>query len=208
MKKGFTLVELAIVLIIIGIILVSAIKSFEIIRNARAKRILSQVVVLVDAQNRFYERMNRYAGDSDNDGGIDYQTLNQTADNINDAAANSKDVDFPFNELKQLSIISTETNATHASIAEGGPAYYASYRVNNIPYNVVVIRNAPCITAFQMELSLDKNQPNAANSLATGRVRWVANAGVLANAGTWVAANVCANNNNNTNILYLFDRVQ
>jgi len=87
MKKGFTLIELAIVMVIIGIILSSAIKATEIVKNARAKRILSQVTVLVDAQHQYYEKTGRYAGDLDNDGDIDYATLNSTAGTFANAAA-------------------------------------------------------------------------------------------------------------------------
>ncbi|MGD9809144.1 MAG: prepilin-type N-terminal cleavage/methylation domain-containing protein [Deferribacterales bacterium] len=206
MRKGFTLVETAIVLIIIGIIVAGAIKTVTMVDNARAKRILSQVVVLVDAQNQYYERTFRYAGDTNNDGGIDYTTLNASYATFNSAGSG---IHTAFNELIQLGIFNDESDAT---LASGGPAYYARYNnANNVPINIVVIRNVPCLTAFQMEINLDKNQPSDANGIGSGRVRWFStNAAnnIVTATGAWTAGNICGNGTGNTNVMYLFDRLQ
>ena len=193
-------------LIIIGIILAAAVKSLEILDNARAKRILSQIVVLADAQNQFYERTFRYAGDTNNDGGIDYTNPNATYN----AFDTTSGINTAFDELKKLDILGSEKNIKYATLANGGPAYYASYRVNSIPINILAIRNVPCLTAFQMELNLDKNQPGTANSIGTGRVRWfsVNNANsIKTGSGAWTASDICGSGTGNTNIMYLFDRI-
>ena len=62
-KRGFTLIEMAIVLVIIGFIVGIVIKGTALIDNARAKRVMTDAITLADAQNSFYERNQRYAGD-------------------------------------------------------------------------------------------------------------------------------------------------
>jgi len=217
MKRGFTLVELAIVLVIIGIILGSALKATEIIKDAKAKKNITQITKLVDAQHQYFERTGRYAGDSDNDSKINHTTIssNSYPDEANTTTVT--DMDYPFQELEDMGILSAEANSSHASLTEGGPAYYAGYEYtdagtgNTYVYNMVVIRQVPCLTAFQMEISLDKNQPDDSGSAGTGRVRGFNPDGdaVLTDTTAWTTntANVCADDVDRlTNIVYLFDR--
>jgi prepilin-type N-terminal cleavage/methylation domain-containing protein len=207
MKKGFTLVELSIALIIIGLILGSAIKATEMITTAKAKRVLSQVTMLVDAQYTYYERMGAYAGDANNDNLIDFATLNSVVGDI-DNAGTGADIDAPFSALEGLDILPTQANTLHAALIVGGPAYFASVSnaVDNEYFNVLVLRSVPCEVAFQMEMHMDKNQPDTAGSAGTGHVRGIANATALQGATvTWTAANICASDpDTNTDIAYIF----
>lgn len=212
MKKGFTLTELAIVLVIIGIILSGALKSAEIIKDAKARKNITQITSLADAQHEFFERTGRYGGDSDNDGLINHSTINSNTapDEANITAA--ADMDFAFAELEQMGILSDQNNSIHASLTDGGPAYYAGVEVtdadsgNTYIYNVLVIRQVPCLTAFQMEMSLDKNQPDDTDSASTGRVRYIDGDALLAE-GEWTASDICADNTDTvTHIAYLFDQ--
>ena len=57
--KGFTLVELAIVLVIIGIILGAVLKGQELINNAKTKRVYNQVREVTAA---IYTYMDKYGG--------------------------------------------------------------------------------------------------------------------------------------------------
>jgi len=75
-RKGFTLIELAIVLVIIGIIIGAVIKGQDLIENARIKKFEAKVKQWETAQWTFYDRKGRFAGDGnangtigDNDGG-------------------------------------------------------------------------------------------------------------------------------------------
>ena len=68
-EKGFTLIELAIVLVIIGIILGAVLKGQDLIAGARAKKFI------MDAGKKWeigawthFDRMGRFPGDSDSDG--------------------------------------------------------------------------------------------------------------------------------------------
>jgi prepilin-type N-terminal cleavage/methylation domain-containing protein len=61
--KGFTLVELAIVLVIIGIILGAVLKGQELIFNAKVKRLVSQTKEMMAALYTYYDKYGYYPGD-------------------------------------------------------------------------------------------------------------------------------------------------
>jgi len=63
MKKGFTLIELAIVLIIIGLILGMVFKGKQLIESAKVKHLAAQYNKILAAVNTFYERYGFYPGD-------------------------------------------------------------------------------------------------------------------------------------------------
>lgn len=67
-SRGFTLIELAIVLIIIGIILGAVLKGQDLIENARIKQFITKVRAWEIAQWNYYDRKGRFAGDTNNDG--------------------------------------------------------------------------------------------------------------------------------------------
>ena len=62
-EKGFTLVELAIVLVIIGIIIAGIIKGQEMINNAKIKRAYSAQKEIAAAIYTYYDRYGKYPGD-------------------------------------------------------------------------------------------------------------------------------------------------
>ena len=68
--RGFTLVELAIVLVIIGLILGAVLKGQDLIMNARAKQFVSRVKAWEIAQWTFYDCRGRFAGDQGTSGVI------------------------------------------------------------------------------------------------------------------------------------------
>lgn len=61
--KGFTLVELAIVLIIIGILLGAILKGQELVDNAKIKRAVSDMNSIFVAYNGYIDRYQRKPGD-------------------------------------------------------------------------------------------------------------------------------------------------
>ena len=62
-KKGFTLIELAIVLIIIGLILGMVFKGRQLIDNMKVKQIITQYNKIYNAMLIFYERYGFWPGD-------------------------------------------------------------------------------------------------------------------------------------------------
>lgn len=68
--KGFTLIELAIVLVIIGIILGAVLKGQDLIQGARSKQFVSKTKAWELAQWQYMDRKGRFAGDGNKDGRI------------------------------------------------------------------------------------------------------------------------------------------
>lgn len=67
-KKGFTLVELAIVLVIIGLILGAILKGQSLIQNAKVKRVKQDVDSIVAAVFGYQDKYGYLPGDDPNDG--------------------------------------------------------------------------------------------------------------------------------------------
>ena len=213
--KGFTLVELAIVLVIIGIIITMAIRGLGLIENSRGKKVAADVTVFVDAQNKFIERTGRYAGDSDDDGIIDFQTLNSAiSDNT---SGNSGDADFAFDELKNLGFLPSGTpNSQLSSTQRGGYMYFAGTTItdsagNSVPMNMVVLRNVECAAAFALEISVDSDTPASDNGASTGKIRRLS--GNAFAGASWTASDGdCVSDgkvtgSNTTNVAYIFSGI-
>jgi len=69
-NKGFTLVEMAIVLVIIGIILGAVIKGQDLVDAAKSKQFISKIKGWEIATNVFFDRKGRLPGDEDRNGVI------------------------------------------------------------------------------------------------------------------------------------------
>ncbi len=65
-RDGFTLVELAIVLVIIGIILGAVLKGQELITNAKIKRLYNQQREIFAAVYTYYDKYQKFPGDDNN----------------------------------------------------------------------------------------------------------------------------------------------
>ncbi len=65
-EKGFTLIEIAIVLIIIGLILGMVFKGRQLIDNAKVKSLEANYNKIITAVNIFYDRYGFYPGDGCN----------------------------------------------------------------------------------------------------------------------------------------------
>ena len=65
-QKGFTLVEIAIVLVIIGLLIGGVLKGQSIIQNAKVKRVVKSADELRAAIYTFYDKYGVYPGDEAN----------------------------------------------------------------------------------------------------------------------------------------------
>jgi prepilin-type N-terminal cleavage/methylation domain-containing protein len=69
-SKGFSLIELAIVLVIIGIIVAAILKGQDLLFNSRTKQIVSTANAWKVAAYGYMDRNNRFPGDSGRNGNI------------------------------------------------------------------------------------------------------------------------------------------
>lgn len=74
-QRGFTLVELAIVLVIAGIILVAVLKGTDSINKGKVERMVSDLRGLQSTVLEFQKRNGRLPGDCNNDGRIGYVAI-------------------------------------------------------------------------------------------------------------------------------------
>lgn len=73
--KGFTLIELAIVLVIIGLIVGAVLKGQDLIDNAKAKKFISKARAYEVSQWTYLDRKGVFAGDDDKNGRIGDTTV-------------------------------------------------------------------------------------------------------------------------------------
>jgi prepilin-type N-terminal cleavage/methylation domain-containing protein len=171
-QRGFTLLELAIVLVIIGIILGAILKGQELINNAKAKRLLNDTKGLATLQYTFYDRYGRFAGDCNNDGVIDYDADAAATPNTfttttygfcyNPTATGGpqaqNDPNKQWEELGQAQLISFSNAREVARNPYNGALYSAKVQdanANNVFYNVVVATQVPCYAAKVVDQAID-----------------------------------------------------
>lgn len=70
-QRGFTLIEIAIVMVIIGILMGAILRGQEMIKNAKEKNFFTKIRLVASAQFSYLDRLGRYAGDSNSDGIIE-----------------------------------------------------------------------------------------------------------------------------------------
>ena len=183
-QRGFTLVELAIVLVIIGIIIGAVLKGTEMINNSRAKRVQNDMRGLEAAIWTFYDRRGTFPGDINGDGIIDYELPSQAP-----TYATASDADRPWNDLKSQAILPNIPNNLLAKHTFNSYFAIGNYTVSNVDYNAIAIYNIPSFAAQMIDTSID-GTVNA----AAGRVRGL-------NVSSWPQ-----NPQELTHLVYYFDR--
>ena len=79
-QAGFTLIELAIVLVIIGIIIGAVLKGQDLVENGRHKRLGAEIKQWEVLIWTYFDREKRFPGDSDSDGTMGESTENPKSD--------------------------------------------------------------------------------------------------------------------------------
>ncbi|MDD2851532.1 MAG: prepilin-type N-terminal cleavage/methylation domain-containing protein [Desulfuromonadaceae bacterium] len=100
--KGFSLIELAIVLVIIGIIVIAILKGNDLLFNSRTKQFVSTANAWKISAYAYMDRRNRFPGDSSRNGYIGDETTpvdEQTSPNTATDEIATKLSDVPVNPV-------------------------------------------------------------------------------------------------------------
>lgn len=133
-NKGFTLVELAIVLVIIGLLLGALLKGTELFTNSNIKRLTADIEHIRTAYYSFYDRTNVLP---------DQAQVGQITSAL--ASANSTS-DF-FGVLASQGFIASQTPVPPQSLATSYEAYYvADQAAADLNNAVIASVNQLCVT--------------------------------------------------------------
>ncbi|ODA43382.1 hypothetical protein THER_1890 [Thermodesulfovibrio sp. N1] len=206
-NKGFTLVELAIVLVIIGIILGAVLKGQDLINNAKAKRLINDTKGLVALAYTFYDRYGRFPGDCDNDGDVNYATLTGVTPSSFSATpspafcypppSGAAAADQQWNELLRAQLIGG-TPRDNAKNQFNGAVYFAGPSIGGVNYNVIINRQIPCYAAKMFDQTID-----GALDAGVGYVREVSGGTIRIATNAWTN---CATEQTLVDVAYFFDK--
>ncbi|GAB4389898.1 MAG: prepilin-type N-terminal cleavage/methylation domain-containing protein [Thermodesulfovibrionales bacterium] len=205
-QRGFTLVELAIVLVIIGIILGAVLKGQALIDNAKAKRVQDDMKGLEAMIWTYFDRSNRLPGDCDMDGVIEYNTPNNTTGTTpsnntdpttDDCSAGAEgNVNRAFSDLRVAQIAPYgQPNINFATHKASGLVNIGMDTVAGTNYSAIFLYGLPTWMAKMIDVSVDGVEDGAA-----GRVRRHDTAD---GGAAWPAA---SSNGTPVTVTYYFDR--
>lgn len=143
-QKGFTLIELSIVLVIIGIILGAVLKGQDLINNARAKKVVQWEKQWETAIWTYMDRMGRFPGDG-SAGAPDGIIGNNASDNS--AATDITNANFINTPPNSLTI-----GSYNYYLYVGNDGGYNSTGSPGTTKNVIIIcKTATCSAAFSTD---------------------------------------------------------
>ena len=227
-QGGFTMVELAIVLVIAGIILVAALKGTDMINKAKIERTVQDIRGIQGMIFEHEKRTGRLAGDCNGDGiiGVTPATLQLVRlggtaydDNASPTAgtgpacANSgsaeTDLNTPWKDLRKANIVDPGRINRQITKNQTNNFYgIGSWDINNAPSNVITVYDIPLWMAKGIDVAIDGAgvagvAPETAG--ATGRVRLLHDgATATASGANWPTGS--ANDDQLVSIFFQFDR--
>lgn len=169
-SKGFTLVELAIVLVIIGIILGAVLKGQELINNAKMKRAYNDVRGVTAG---IYTYMDKYGlklpGDDNNIAGRGAGWAAGTGGTLGNGLIEGETIVTMFtcaagatteacrlwDHLKRSNILTGAINSTNPANAYGGTVGVANIAVSGLTANWIGMSNIPSNVAQQIDIQYD-----------------------------------------------------
>lgn len=207
-QKGFTLIELAIVLVVIGLILGAVLKGQDLINNAKAKRAITDAQGLSAMAHLFLDRYGRLPGDCDSDGDVNYATLNSATTAFGAAAApafcyppstGAANANQQWNELIQAQLQSSAAPRDLAKNSFGGAKYLANFLTGGVNYNVVILTDIPCYAAKALDTNIDGSIDAGLGNI---RIVTAANA-VQLTTNAWTA---CTTEQTVVDVAYFYDK--
>lgn len=156
-KAGFTLVELALVLVIIGLLITGVLKGEALIRNAKVKNVVNQKDSLTAAFYTYYDRYNYYPGDCPV-ANIPTQGHTDPAANAGNGQIDAGEVNVLFQDLSLAQIINggyTGVAGSAPTNAFGGTALIQYTTAPAINANCVIFNQIPPDVAQEIDRKYD-----------------------------------------------------
>lgn len=172
-QKGFTLVEMAIVLVIIGLLLGGVLQGQSLIRSMRVKDIVATAKDLSIASQQFKDRYRYLPGDwSYTPNEIPNVTVGGNGSGIINTVTESNNV--PVHLFNAGFIRSTQLQSHYGTVRVLGNIAAAGSVVaggsNPIPatvLNIIEFANLPCDVAVEVDLKLDDGDITRGTSRAS-----------------------------------------
>lgn len=189
-EKGFTLIEMAIVLVIIGIILGAVMKGQDLIENARHKKLTTQTQHFETLTWAFLDRKGYFPGDSAKTGKI-------SGDVKTDLSVNARFLDAPQDN----------------KLVIGSYTFYYFFGNDGTKNIITICKSSDCQTFTNEELAYAEAFDTAIDGSADGilgRVQGSNTAPTLTGSASWVATLAAMPSTSFTTatraVVYYFDR--
>ena len=220
-QGGFTLIELAIVMVVIGILLGALLTGQQIIDNARGKQLLADIKGMEAYAWMYYDRKGVFPGDCDGDGLIGDLIVPANSAAGDPAAANTLDAvaaapttldcsagesaDAAVADLRTEKLLAFDATKTNGEVGTHSANGQMSF--GTITNAAAVSRNA--ITFWEVPLwmaqMIDANIDGSVDGLL-GRVRTIDNTAVTGAQGDaidWPASTAAEQT---VALMYMFDK--
>lgn len=186
-SKGFTLVELAIVLVIIGVILGGVIKGQELVKNAKVKRLYREYQQVEFAYFSYYDRYNAVAGDEQSTTPANVNGLIESANTATDADDNTytgTEATIFWYELRKEGFYNDGVDLTTVATAIGVPKnIFGGNMIIGSGYAGFANYNALCFTGLSQKDAHIYDAQFDDGAAETGIIRASANAPTTSDLG-------------------------
>jgi prepilin-type N-terminal cleavage/methylation domain-containing protein len=177
-RKGFTLVELAIVLVVIGLILGAIMTGQQLIQNAKYKRLVNDLQGLSAAVYTYYDRYKAYPGDDlkavDRWGSTYSNIQNGDGDGLIEGSPASTINTYEsvqiWRHLRAAGIVPgspNESAVTRPSNPYGGRYGFSNRSFGTATYNYIFIDNLPSEVAQRLDEEFDDGVYNTGSIQAS-----------------------------------------
>jgi len=172
-RRGFTLVELSIVLVVIGLLLGGVLKGKAMIENAKLKRVKSDIDGIVSATYGYQDKYNALPGDDPADRSTELGATSCDGGNGNGVFAGAKEYACAWQELVGAGLISGDAGQhDEALVAKRSPfggRYLFRYGTHgNKNGNYIFIDNMPSDVIKSLDQKYDDGVYNTGDIQASG----------------------------------------
>ncbi len=167
MKKGFTLVELSIVLIIIGLLIGGILKGKAMIDNAKIKRVKSDIDSITASIYSYQDRYNYLPGDDVNDRTSDLGASGCTGGNGDGLFSNTTEDTCAWQEMAGAGFVSGDPAIHDEKVVAKRNPYGGRYlfrytnNLNGKAGNYIYVENVPTSVIKALDEKYDDGKYNS-----------------------------------------------